>query len=309
MEHLEFKSKDGKTQIHATIWLPEGEIKGVVQIIHGMAEYGERYALFAQYLSENGYLVGVNDHIGHGKSINSDDDLGYFAPNGYEVALEDLREFTKLLKEYAPQAPVYLLGHSMGSFFCRRYISLYGEELKGAIIMGSGYQSTVTTFAALTITKIISAFKGERYRSKFVDNLAFGAYNKKIAPVRTKFDWLSVNQDNVDKYVADEKCGITFTCNGFETLFNAVKYSCAAQTFKNTPKNLPILLVSGSDDPVGDYGKAIEKIYDLYCKNGVENVDMILYRGARHEILNDICAVQVQEDILSFLNANNSEKA
>ncbi len=302
MESVTFLSHDGKTTIHAAVWLPKGKPRGIVQIIHGMAEYGERYAPFAKYLAENGFIVGADDHLGHGQSVTDKSKLGYFSKNGVEDVLCDLREFSLKLRGYDRDVPFFLLGHSMGSFFCRAFISLYGSEYSGAVIMGSGYQGSLVTGAGLCVAKTVALFKGDGYRSKFVNNLAFGTYNNRFKPVRTEYDWLSKNTANVDNYIADELCGVPFTCNGFITLFGIVRRACKGKTFAATPQNLPIFLVAGSDDPVGSYGKGVEKVYNKYLKTGVKDVSMTLYRDCRHEILNDDCAVQVYEDILEFLN-------
>lgn len=300
MEHIYYPSNDGKTTIHAVIWRPEGETKAVLQIIHGMAEYAERYAPFAESLAKHGILVCAEDHLGHGKSVISLDQLGYFTDgNGANCVLEDIRKLTLIIKEQC-SAPYFILGHSMGSFFCRKYVATYGEGLAGAIIMGTGFQSAMLTGAGKLVTRVIAAFKGWRYRSKFIDELAFGAYNDRFEK-RTEYDWLSVDCGNVDGYIADELCGVKFTCSGFYTLFSVLADACKNKTIKAVPKNLPVYLVAGGDDPVGDYSNGVKKLYDKLCANGVQDVQLTLYNGFRHEILNDACAPQVTQDILDFI--------
>lgn len=300
MEHIYYPSNDGKTTIHAVIWRPEGETKAVLQIIHGMAEYAERYAPFAESLAKHGILVCAEDHLGHGKSVISPDQLGYFTDgNGANCVLEDIRRLTLTIKEQC-SAPYFILGHSMGSFFCRKYIATYGEGLAGAIIMGTGFQPAILTCAGKLVTRVIAAFKGWRYRSKFIDKLAFGAYNDRFEK-RTEYDWLSVDCGNVDRYIADELCGVKFTCSGFYTLFSVLADACKNKTIKAVPKNLPVYLVAGGDDPVGDYSNGVKKLYDKLCANGVQDVQLTLYNGFRHEILNDGCAPQVTQDILDFI--------
>ncbi len=302
MQKITFLSADGKTTVHAAVWLPEGKPRGIVQIIHGMAEYGERYVKFAEFLASNGFIAGADDHLGHGGSVVGRDDLGYFSEgDGVDAVLCDLRAFSLKLRALDDDAPFFLLGHSMGSFFCRRYISVYGSEYDGAVIMGSGYQGALTTGAAIALTKLVAAFKGERYRSVFIDNLAFGSYNRRFSPARTKFDWLSKNTANVDSYIADELCGVPFTCNGFLTLFKIVRIACSRSSFEGAPVGLPLLIISGADDPVGGYGKGVEKVARLYKKYGSEEVRLALLSGGRHEILNDDCAEEAREIILTFL--------
>ncbi len=305
MNDLYFPSHDGKTTIHACIWAPEGEIKGVVQIIHGMAEYAARYAPFAELLNKHGFLVCADDHLGHGQSVNGKDDLGYFnKQRDTGIIIEDIRALQLAVKKHTGDKPYFILGHSMGSFFCRKYISFYGEDFNGAIIMGSGFKSKATLNGALFFVRLNALFCGWRNRSKFITKLAFGSYNKKFKPARTANDWLSKNTENVDKYEADELCGFTFTNNGYNGLFNIIKQACSAKTIKAVPKNLPVYFVAGADDPVGDYGKGVKKAYDKFVKAGVSDVSITLYEGARHEILNDDCKEKVCEDILGFINAH-----
>ncbi len=303
MQDIYYPSKDGKTTVHACIWQCEGEPKAVLQIIHGMAEYAERYAPLAEFLNKQGVVVCAEDHLGHGKSVCSEDDLGYFAAkSGWQTVLADIRGLTEIVRPKYEGVPYFVMGHSMGSFFCRKYISAYGGELAGAIVMGTGFKSSVTTGGAKFITKLVAAFKGWRYRSKFIDNAAFGSYNKRFEK-RTSFDWLSANPENVDNYIADPLCGIPFTCNAFYGLFSIISQACKSAAIKAVPEKLPVLVVAGSDDPVGDYGKGVEKFTDKLLKYG-KNATMILYRGCRHEIANDICAPQLYDDLAEFINGN-----
>lgn len=300
MQEIYYPSSDGKTNIHACIWQSEGDTKAVLQIIHGMAEYAYRYAPLAEYLNQFGITVCAEDHLGHGKSVSSEENLGYFADKkGYLPVLKDIRQLTEIIKPKYEGVPYFVMGHSMGSFFCRKYISLYGSELSGAIVMGTGFKSAATTGGAKFITRLVALFKGWRYRSKFIDNTAFGSYNKKFEG-RTAFDWLSANPDNVDAYLADPLCGVPFTCNAFYGLFDIISRACKTSAIKAVPDKLPVLVVAGSDDPVGDYGKGVEKFTDKLLKYG-KNASMTLYRGCRHEIVNDVCAPQVFEDIAAFI--------
>ncbi|MDE7301531.1 MAG: alpha/beta hydrolase, partial [Clostridia bacterium] len=214
--------------------------------------------------------------------------------------LADIRALTGIVKAENPDLPYFVMGHSMGSFFCRKYISLYGDELAGAIIMGTGFKSAATTGFARSITSTVATFKGWHYRSKFIDNAAFGSYNKKFEK-RTPFDWLSANAENVDNYIADPLCGVPFTCNAFYGLFSIIREACKNSTIKAIPEKLPLFIVAGADDPVGDYGKGIEKLDQKLNKYGKNVVGTILYRGCRHEILNDICAPQLYEDLKKFI--------
>ncbi len=305
MQDITFPSHDGVTTIHACLWLPEGEIKGVVQIIHGMCEYAARYAPFAEFLNSHGFAVCADDHLGHGLSVKSKEDLGYFnRQRDTDIIIKDIRALQLAVKKQVGDKPYFIMGHSMGSFFCRKYISLYGEDFDGAIIMCTGFKSKITLNAALFFVGLNALFKGWRNRSKFIKKLAFGSYNKKFKPVRTPNDWLSVNCENVDKYNADELCNFSFTNNAYSGLFSIIKQACSHKTIKAVPKTLPVYFVAGADDPVGDYGKGVQKAYDKFKKAGVTDVAITLYEGARHEILNDDCKQEVCDDILSFINSH-----
>ncbi|MGN1060141.1 MAG: alpha/beta fold hydrolase [Candidatus Coproplasma sp.] len=302
MQEIYYPSSDGKNNVHACIWAAEGECRAVLQIIHGMAEYAARYAPIGERLAKLGITVCAEDHLGHGKTAKDKDDMGYFAQQkGYAPVLSDIASLTEIMRAKYQGVPYFVMGHSMGSFFCRKYISVFGKELAGAIIMGTGYMSGALTGTAKLATRTVAAFKGWRHRSKLINNLAFGSYNKRFEG-RTEYDWLSANEENVDRYIADELCGVPFTCNAFYGLFSIITEACKTSTIKATPSELPILLVSGKDDPVGGYGKGVIKLYDKLCKYG-KNVSMTLYDGFRHEILNDDCAVLVEEDIEEFISS------
>lgn len=307
MEHFYYLSKDGKTNIHAVKWLPEGKPRGVVQIIHGMCEYAERYAPFAEFLAANGYIVCAEDHAGHGKSAATAADLGWFnEEHSFDTVIADIRTLHKMIKKETAGLPYIVLGHSMGSFFCRKYISLYGNELAGAIIMGTGFKGSPLMNTALTMTRLNATFKGWRNRSNFIDSLAFGSYNKRFKSENNSLSWLSVDTENTDKYMADELCGFKFTNNGYFILFSAIKSACSNKTIAAVPKNLPVYFVAGDCDPVGDYGKGVIKAYGKFKNAGIQKVDITLYEGARHEILNDVCKQQTYADLLDFINKNST---
>lgn len=302
MQDVYYLSSNKKTTIHAAVWEPQGEVKGVIQIVHGMAEYAARYNGFAQYLTAQGFAVCAEDHLGHGLSVESKDDLGFFGKGkSANLVLSDIRALHLKMSERYPNLPYFLLGHSMGSFFSRVYASKYGDELSGLIVVGSGMQPSIATTTGKAVCRIVAAFKGWKHRSKTIDNIAFGSYNSKIADAKTPFDWLSADDKNINAYLADELCGFTFTCGGFYGLFEIISRACRFKTFKRTPKNLPIFVLSGIDDPVGGYGKGVKRIADNYRRAGVRSVELTLYDGGRHEILNDFCAMQVYCEGLQFI--------
>ncbi len=301
MQDIFYPSKDGKNTVHACLWKPEGKAKGVVQIIHGMCEYAERYAPFAEFLTKNGYIVCAEDHLGHGKTAKNADDLGYFNDEAdYSIVVEDIHQLKLTVQKDTADLPWFVLGHSMGSFFCRKYISVYGGEFKGAVIMGTGFKGNLTLNTALSAVKASARSHGWRFSSSTIKNLAFGSYNKKFKPARTQNDWLSKNAQNVDEYEKDPLCGFDFTNNGYFILFSVIKQACSKEVINAVPKNLPVYFVAGALDPVGDYGKGVLKAANKFHKAGVKDVFVTLYEDARHEILNDDCKDKVQIDVLNF---------
>lgn len=305
-----FKSSNQKNIVHGFMWIPDEEPKAILQISHGMTEYIRRYDEFAEYMNQNGILVVGNDHIGHGKSVESEEEWGYFAArNGSGCVVEDLNTVTQMIKELYPDKPYYLLGHSMGSFMARRYLMNYGENLTGAIIMGTGNQPLPALVSGKTLVKVATLLKGERYRSKFIDNMMFGSYNKRIENVRTSRDWLTRDEAIVEWYNQNPACTFLFTLNGFYTLLDTIQYIEKKANIDKIPKQLPILVTSGAEDPVGNYGKSVVTAYHNLRKAGIRNVDLKLYEGCRHEILNETIRASVYEDIAAWiLNTNDASQ-
>ncbi|MBO4445716.1 MAG: alpha/beta hydrolase [Clostridia bacterium] len=297
-----YTSSVGDCEIHATKWIPENA-KAIFNITHGMAEHIERYEGFAEFLAENGFAVYAHDHIGHGKSINGIYKAGYFGDKNAEgtIFVDDNKLIVDIAKEENPGLPVFFFGHSMGSFVTRKYIALYGEGLKGAIICGTGGPNPATGVAIL-LANLAGKIKGFDADGKFINGLAFGTYNKKTAK-RTGFDWLTKDEAIVDKYIADPLCGFLFSNNGFKDMLGMLGFVNSADCYANTPKALPLLIISGADDPVGEYGKGVEKVAAAYKANG-NPVDLKLYAGDRHEILNEFDKETVMNDILAWLNKN-----
>ena len=297
-----FQSSNNKNTIHAVIWSPEFEPKGIVQIAHGMTEYIERYDEFARFMVENGILVVGNDHIGHGKSVDNEKEWGYFAKkDGGRYIVEDMYHLTKIMKEKYPDTPYYLLGHSMGSFMVRRYIMNYAEALTGTIIMGTGNQPYSMVIGGKALVKIEMLVKGERFRSKLVEIIMFGAYNKKIKDAKTPCDWLTTDNAIVEKYMNEPSCTFIFTLNGFDSLLDTILYIMKNRNINKIPKNLPILMTSGEEDPVGNYGKDVQTLYEKLKKAGIHNIDLKLYKDCRHEILNEVTRQTVYKDILEWI--------
>ena len=301
-EHFYFASHAPGRQIHGVRWLPEGQPRAVLQITHGMVEYIERYQDFAQWLNERGFLVTGHDHLGHGNSIRTKADYGYFADedaNG--TVLADVHRLTQLTKESYPGLPYFLLGHSMGSFYARQYLCQYGEELDGAIIMGTGCQPRMLVRAGKLLTTLVAAVKGWHHRSKLVTNVAFGGYNKRFEPVRTPKDWLTRDEAIVDAYIADERSSFIFTLNAYHAMFTGIDRLYDKNLLACIPKNLPVFFVAGEEDPVGDFGKGVRQAAQMCRDAGVQKVDLKLYPKDRHEILNELDRQKVYEDLLRWM--------
>ena len=295
-----FLSKDEKSTIHYYIWEPEGQPKAVLQIVHGMAEHILRYADFAEYLSSQGILVCGNDHIGHGRSADPKD-WGYFGENdGWRIMIQDVEQLHGIMKVQHMDCPYFILGHSMGSFIVRAWLAMIGRGIDGAIIMGtSGSNSAIGV--AKTLVSTLRKTQGSRHISRTVTGLAFGSYNKRIKPQRTDYDWLTRDDAIVDKYIEDPACGFTFTLAGYSDLFNVIAYVSSDSWYKLVPKDLPLLIVSGTEDPVGSYGKGPAEVAEKLEEYGCSDVSLILYEGMRHEILNEIGKETVYDDIRRFI--------
>ena len=267
-----------------------------------MVEYIDRYHEFAEYMSENGYYVTGHDHLGHGKSIQSEEELGYFdETRGNQYVIGDIQKLREMTMKKYPDAPYYILGHSMGSFLLREYLTMYGKGLDGAVIMGTGYQSALILNAGQLVCRGIAAFKGWKHRSRFVDNLSFGSYNKRFEPAETTKDWITSDREKRQKYVEDPLCSYMFTLGAYYQMFEGMKVLTKKESLERIPKDLPILFVSGKDDPVGAFGKSVTKVYEKYKSAGIHNVSIHLYQGDRHEILNEVDREKVYHDILRWI--------
>jgi len=297
MKEIKIPSTDGKNKLHVTIFEPENKPVAIMQISHGMVEYIGRYKEFAEFMNKQHVLVIGNDHLGHGYTAE-DGDLGFFGANKSKTVVDDLYEVTKYAKDtYGSELPYFLFGHSMGSFMARRYIMTYGNELAGVIISGTGSQPAAALLGGILLANITGFFKGDRHKPALIKSIAFGAYLKRIENPKTKSDWLSKDEAIVEKYENDKFCTFDFTVDGYKTLFDSISYIQKAENIAKIPKTLPILFISGTEDPVGNYGRDVEEVYDTYEKLGVEDIEMLLYHDGRHEMLNEIEREGVYEDV------------
>lgn len=306
-EEFYFDSRDGKSKIHAVRYRPEdtGQVHCILQVVHGMAEYAERYEEFAAFLVERGFVVTGDDHLGHGKSVGQGGKQGYFCEQDpATVLVRDVHRLKKLTEELYPGVPYVLMGHSMGSFITRNYLCRYGTGISGAVIMGTGMQPKAVLDMARLVAGIQKLFCGSGHVSRLLDRLAFGGYGRGITDRRTAFDWLSRDRERVDRYIADPMCGFTFTVNGFGALFELVVRLYSPENLAAVPKDLPVFMVSGDADPVGDYGKGVRRAYDSLVAAGLTDIRLKLYPGGRHELLNETNRSQVMQDICRWVEEN-----
>ncbi len=306
-EEFYFDSRDGKSRIHAVRYRPEdtGQVRCVLQVVHGMAEYAERYEEFAAFLVERGFVVTGDDHLGHGKSVGQGGKQGYFCEQDpATVLVRDVHRLKKLTEELYPGVPYVLMGHSMGSFITRNYLCRYGTGISGAVIMGTGMQPKAVLDMARLVAGIQRLFCGSGHVSRLLDRLAFGGYGRGITDRRTAFDWLSRDRERVDRYIADPMCGFTFTVNGFGALFELVLRLYSPENLAAVPRELPVFMVSGDADPVGDYGKGVRRAYDSLVAAGLTDIRLKLYPGGRHELLNETNRSQVMQDICRWVEEN-----
>ena len=301
-EDFYFDSRDGEHKIHGIRWIPEERPVCIVQIVHGMAEYIDRYDEFARYLADKGIMVVGDDHLGHGKSVKPGEKYGYFCKeDAPTVLVRDEHRLKKITQKQYAGVPYIILGHSMGSFIVRNYLFRYGTGIDGALIVGTGMQSKPVLLCARILAGIDGALFGAGHISKLVDKAAFGVYNKRIDSPKTPFDWLSRNEDNVRRYINDPMCGFIFTANGFQTLFRLIRNLHDVEKLKKMPHSLPVFFLAGADDPVGDYGRSVERVYKSFKELGMENVQMKLYPKDRHEILNEVDREDIYGDIYRWI--------
>lgn len=299
-----FKSEDG-TDVFVYNWLPDDGVKtkGIVQISHGMAETAKRYERFAELLTENGYIVYANDHRGHGKTAKTIENLGYLADeDGFNWLVKDLHKLTNIIKKENESMPLFLFGHSMGSFAGQKYIMLHGNEIDGLILSGSNGKQGIILNVGTIVAKREVKKNGRKAKSTKLDKLSFGGFNKEFKPNRTDFDWLSRDNDEVDKYIDDPFCGTVFTAGYFYDFLTGLKEIEDEDNLKMIPKDLPIYIFSGDKDPVGKFGKGVINLVNRYKEYGVKDISYKLYKDGRHEMLNEINRDEVMDDIINWLD-------
>ncbi len=307
---LDVESSDGH-KIAVTVYTPQKPYVGHVHIFHGMAEHQERYEDFAKFLTDHHYVVSTHDHRGHGATAeNNDAQFGYFAyENGFEVVGEDAHFAVQAARANFEDLPKpVILGHSMGSFIARRYIQHYSDEISKVLIMGTGSFNALHK-AGLIVAKVLAKQKGPQVEAKLLEQLSFGTYNSRISTVYSPSDWLSTDRDEVRKYDADERCGFTCTNQFYVDLLSGMQLVSKESEINKIRKDLPILLISGKEDPVGEYGKGVWRVANQYYHAGFTHVAIHLFENKRHEILNETNNEIVYKTILKWLEKKVHERA
>ena len=297
-----FASTTGCNKIHARMAVPDREVRGVVQIAHGIAEYINRYDGFMHFLAENGFVAVGNDHLGHGQSIAIPEEQGIFAEkDGWKYVLDDMDKLHKIMKEKYPDVPYIFFGHSMGSFLVRHYAILHPDQPDLLIVCGTGHQEAALVKAGNAMAKLGVAISGPRKIGKLLNQVAFGSYTKGIENLRTPFDWLNRNPAEVDKYANDPLCGFIPTVSLFRDMMGGIAFITDEKNIAMMNKQTPVLFIAGGDDPVGDKGEGVKRAVQAFQTAGVKDVTMKLYPGARHEILLELNRDEVMGDVLAWI--------
>ena len=278
----------GGTNLPAYLWMPDGEVKAVLQVTHGMTEHMGRYESFAEFLCPMGIAVAGFDLRGHGKNPG-DPEVASFGEGGWSASIEDMRLFYEMLKQRFPEVPHYMLGFSLGSFLLREYLTKYPEEgeLAGAIIMGTGHQPGWLLSVMMGIVNGQIKKAGFNKTTDLVRKLSFGTYNQKFKPNRTTADWLCADAGELDRYLADPLVRRDISAGLFRDLLGSMKITGSAYEYDGWDTGLPVLLISGQDDPVGDGGRGVQALYRRMKKAGMEQVTLKLFPGARHDLLHE----------------------
>lgn len=299
VKEISLKSADDIHTLSGKIYIPSGEIKGLFHIVHGMNEYIGRYDCLMSHLAENGYVSFGYDNLGHGNTVLDYGELGFISnKNGWKFLVDDVAACSSLIQNQYPNKPLYLMGHSMGSFIARLTFCKFPQIYQKLIVCGTSGKNPLATLGIM-LTNVIGFFRGKRYVSKLILDMAFSSYNKRFEG-KTDYEWLTKDTEVINKYSKDKFCTFKFSVSAMNDLITLISKCNSADWFKRIDKDKPILLISGKDDPVGNYGKGVKWIFERLKKNGC-NVKMKLYENCRHEILNDSCREEVLCDILNFL--------
>ncbi|MEA5038978.1 MAG: alpha/beta hydrolase [Clostridiaceae bacterium] len=309
-EDFFYPSSDGVGRIRARMWRPESNPEAVLQIAHGICEHLERYDDFAHFLTEQGFLVVANDHLGHGKTAQAPQGLGVISRHGgWSCMVDDIETLRAKMADENPGLPYFLLGHSMGSFLVRTYLIRFPGRLTGALISGTGQQAPVLVTTGIFLTGLIGAFRGRDYRSALVQNMAFGSYNRKFEPKRTTSDWLTRDTEIVDGYQKDVLCCFVPSVAFYGEMLRGVRFISSVRNTQAMDKSMPVLFFSGALDPVGEETRGLMRAVDTFRRTGCRDVTVKVYPEGRHEMLNETNRAEVYADVLNWLKSKLPAKA
>ena len=297
-----FKSSDDR-ELKAYVWPVENPI-AILQLVHGMMEYSARYNHFAEWLAERGIAVYSCDHSGHGLSASSPEDLGYFdRRGGWKKVVRDVRDFTSLIKTKNPGLPVFLLGHSMGSILARDYMIRFGPEVDGYILSGTLEQPCLIGYFGIALAECLQFIKGPKHRGRIFTNLGYGRYNSSFKPVRTDFDWLCSDPEIVDRYISDPLCGKPSTVSFYKDFLKGSLFVGQMHNIRKILPQIPVLLFSGEQDPVGNFGRTVHQVEWKFRRAGLINISVKIYPTGRHEMLNEKNREKVYEDVYNWISS------
>lgn len=299
-----YLSADGKTEIHALKWMPEGKPVAVLQIAHGVTEYIERYEELAEFFTKRGFIVTGNDHLGHGASIAPNGFPMYFGPAGsWDYVVEDIHACKEKIQNEYPEIPYCILGFSLGSFVVRTYLIRYPKMADVVVIVGTGQTPPIQIALAKFLADKEAEKYGEEQTSPLIKKLTFETYNKKFSPNRTEMDWLCSDNASLDRYIASPLRGKYMSAGLFRELLSGMAYTGKAEQVRKMNKHTPVLFVSGGDDPVGSCGKGVKRAYKSFLKAGLVDVNMKLYPGLRHDVLHEACREEIYNYIYQWLRS------
>lgn len=303
-QEFRFPSADGTTPLYGRIWVPDhGAPKAVLQLVHGIAEHIGRYDRFARFMSDHGYLVCAEDHLGHGNTPENAEDLGYTADkDGWVKMTDNVRALHKRITPQYPGIPYFILGHSMGSFLTRSYLIRYPGTVDACALLGTGQQPESVLKAGLAACRLEQIRLGKRGRSKLLQSLCFGAYNSQFKPNRTESDWVCSVDEVVDAYIADPFCQVMPTVTLMRDMLTGIRFNQQTENLAKMDKTTPVFFLSGDQDPVGSNGKGVRAAYQSFLDAGCSHVRLKLYPGGRHEMLNEHNWQDVYDELLSWFD-------
>ena len=303
-QEFRFPSADGTTTLYGRTWAPEhGAPRAVLQLVHGIAEHIGRYDRFARFMSDHGYLVCAEDHLGHGNTPENAEDLGYTADkDGWVKMTDNVRALHERIAPQYPGIPYFILGHSMGSCLTRSYLIRYPGTVDACALLGTGQQSESVLKAGLAACRLEQIRLGKRGRSKLLQSLCFGAYNSQFKPNRTESDWVCSVDEVVDAYIADPFCQVMPTVTLMRDMLTGIRFNQQAENLAKMDKTTPVFFLSGDQDPVGSNGKGVRAAYQSFLDAGCGHVRLKLYPGGRHEMLNEHNWQDVYDELLSWFD-------